>query len=92
MQTLKTLLDNPALNVFLGTLPLLLTLAWGLLTNNKALDNIGKRIDSLESSVGKRLDRIDTRLDGLEKDVHSIDVRLTKVETRLENTRLVMGD
>jgi hypothetical protein len=76
---LKTLLESPAINVFLGTLPLLLTLAWGLFANNQRLNGIEKR-----------LDRIDDRLDRMETKIEAIDVRLVRVETRLEGKQVVL--
>jgi hypothetical protein len=70
----KLILDNPAVNVFLGTLPLLLTIAWGLFVNER------------------RLTRIEANLDTIRTDISSIKERLTRVETKLEGTKLVMGD
>jgi D-alanyl-D-alanine carboxypeptidase len=43
MQTLKALLDSPAVNVFLGTLPILGAVVWGLLQNERRLRAINKR-------------------------------------------------
>ncbi len=85
---MKALLDSPAVSVFLGTLPLLLTIAWGLFINNKRLDAIDKRLDRIDS----RLDRIDTCLDHIETNLLSLDLRLTRVETRLPGSKLVLGD
>jgi len=42
MPTLKLLLDGPAVNVFLGTLPLLGAI---LLQNDRRLQGLDKRID-----------------------------------------------
>ena len=59
MPRMEELLGRPAVSVFLGTLPLLGAIVWGLLQNDrpKALD---KRMDGMES----RLNRIETRLTG----------------------------
>ena len=73
MQTLRTLLDSPAMNVFLGTLPLLLTIAWGLFQNDRRMTRIESRIDSVESKI----DRMDSRLS-------QISERLARVETKIE--------
>jgi hypothetical protein len=43
MQTLKALLDSLAVNVFLGTLPLLGAIVWRLLQNERRLRAIDKR-------------------------------------------------
>jgi hypothetical protein len=94
MQTLKALLDSPALSVFLGTLPLFGAIVWGLLQNNRELDGIGNRIDGIGKridGIDKRLDRVETKLETISKDVHSIDVRLTRVETRLEGSQIVLA-
>ena len=74
MQTLKTLLDSPAVNVFLGTLPLLLTIAWGLFTNDR------------------RLTRIESKLDTMDGKLTNVSERLVRVETRMDGSKVVMGD
>jgi len=70
MQTIKALLENPAVNVFLGTLPLLLTLAWGLFQNDRRLTRIETKIDSMDSklnTVSERLIKVETRIEGAPK-------------------------
>lgn len=70
MQTLKALLENPAVNVFLGTLPLLLTLAWGLFQNDRRLTRIETKIDSMDSklnTISERLIKVETRIEGAPK-------------------------
>ena len=67
MPTLKALLDSPAVNVFLGTLPLLLTIAWGLFTSDRRLTRIESKLDSMDgklSTVSERLVRVETRMAG----------------------------
>ncbi|HKI19622.1 MAG TPA: hypothetical protein VKA15_17175 [Isosphaeraceae bacterium] len=64
---LKTLLDNTAINVFLGTPPLLLTLAWGLFQNDRRLTRIENKLDPMDvklSNVGERLVKVETKLEG----------------------------
>jgi hypothetical protein len=63
VQTLKTLLDSPAVNVFLGTLPLLCAIVWGLLQNDRSLRAIDKRMDVI-NSASAALKRALTRLMG----------------------------
>jgi hypothetical protein len=46
MQALKSVLDTQAVSVFLGTLPLLLTIAWGLLQSDRRLTRIEGKLDS----------------------------------------------
>lgn len=63
----KSLLDNMAVNVFLGTLPLLLTLAWGLFQSDRRLTRIENRLDSIDGKIGnvtERLARVETKLEG----------------------------
>ena len=70
MQTIKALLENPAVKVFLGTLPLLLTLAWGLFQNDRRLTRIETKIDSMDSklnTVSERLIKVETRIEGAPK-------------------------
>jgi hypothetical protein len=50
MQTLKAVLDIPAIGVFLGTLPLLGTICWGLLQNDTRLSRIETKLDSMIQS------------------------------------------
>ena len=83
----KALLDSPALNVFLGTLPLFGAIFWGLLQNNRALDGIGKRIDGID----KRLDHVETKLETISKG-RSFDRRAPDArETRLERSQIVFA-
>lgn len=46
MQVLKSLLDSPAVNVFLGTLPLFGAILWGLLQNDKRLGRIETNLNN----------------------------------------------
>ena len=73
MQTLKGLLDSPAVNVVLGTLPLLLTLALGLFQNDR-------RMTRMENSI----DSIGTKIDGLDSRLSQVSERLARVETKIE--------
>jgi hypothetical protein len=69
MQALKSVLDNQALSVFLGTLPLLLTIAWGLLQSDRRLTRIEGKLDSIDSTlsdVRERLATVEARLDRLD--------------------------
>jgi hypothetical protein len=65
MQALKSVLDTQAVSVFLGTLPLLLTIAWGLLQSDRRLTRIEGKLDSIDSTlagVRERLATVETRL------------------------------
>jgi hypothetical protein len=75
----KCLLDSPAVNVFLGTLPLLGAIIWGLLQNDRRLQALDKRIDG----VDQRLGRMETRMDRIETRMDSLDGNLAKVSERL---------
>jgi hypothetical protein len=88
MPTLAEVLNHPAISVFLGTVPLLMTIWWGLMSNNQALKAITENLKVLNDRVA----RVDTKVDDLGKKVNEIDVRLARVETRLELPRLVTGD
>jgi hypothetical protein len=68
---LRDFFSNPTVSVFLGTLPLLLTIAWGLITQNQRLSRLETKIDSMDmrltgelSEVKERLARVETRLEG----------------------------
>ena len=66
MQALKGLLDSPAVNVFLGTMPVLGAIIRGFLQNDRRLQAIDKRIDGIDQRLGRmetKLDRIETRMD-----------------------------
>lgn len=62
-----------ALSVFLGTLPLLLTVAWGMYENVRRLARIEARLDHLE----RQLDSIDAKLS-------SLNGRLVRMETKVQ--------
>jgi hypothetical protein len=95
---LKDLLASPAVNVFLGTLPLLGAILWGMLQNNRQIDALRGDINVLRGDVKSRFDGIDQRLGRMETRVDSIDgklsgvgERLAKVETRLEGGHVVVA-
>jgi DNA anti-recombination protein RmuC len=101
MHTLRAVLDTPAFQVFLGTVPLLGAIIWGLLQNERSLRAIDKRIDGLDKrmdNMDKRMDGIDQRLGRMESRIDSIDSilvvmseRLVKVATKLEGGQLVLA-
>ncbi|MBV8895562.1 MAG: hypothetical protein JO051_03545 [Acidobacteriaceae bacterium] len=94
MQTLRALLDSPAVNVFLGTLPLLLTLAWGLVQNDRRFASIEGRLNRMDHRFDRmdaRFDRIDTRLEGIDAKLANVSERLVKVETKIEGGNLVLA-
>jgi DNA anti-recombination protein RmuC len=84
---LKELLNSPAVNVFLGTLPLLGAVLWGLLQNDRRLQALDKRIDG----VDQRLGRMETRMDSMDGKLSAVGERLAKVETKLEGGHLVLS-
>ena len=66
MQALKSVLDTQAVSVVLGTLPLLPTIAWGLLQSDRRLTRIEGKLDSIDSTVAnvrERLATVEARLD-----------------------------
>ncbi len=79
MQTLKALLDSPAVNVFLGTLPLFGAIVWGSIQNDRRLN-----------SIDQRLGRLETRVDSIDGKLGAVSERLVKVETRLEGGHVVV--
>jgi hypothetical protein len=79
MQTLKSLLDSPAVNVFLGTLPLFGAIVWGLLQNDRRF-----------TALDQRLGRMETRIDSIDGKLAIVSERLVKVETRLEGGHVVL--
>lgn len=87
MTTLKALLDSPAINVFLGTLPLLGAILWGLIQNDRRLLAIDKRIDG----VDQRLGRMETRIDSIDTKLSGVSERVAKVEVRLEGGQVVLA-
>lgn len=95
---LKDLLASPAVNVFLGTLPLLGAILWGLLQNNRQIDvlrgDLKSRFDSLDKridGVDQRLGRMETRIDSIDGKLSGVGERLAKVETRLEGGHVVVA-
>jgi hypothetical protein len=80
MQPLKSLLDSPAVNVFLGTLPLLGAIVWGLLQNDR-------RLGRIETRMG----RMEIRIDSIDAKLATVSERLTRVETNLEGGHVVLS-
>jgi hypothetical protein len=70
MQALQPLLNSLAFNVFLGTLPLLGMIFWGLFQNDKRLQDVKDLIKSessrVEGVLGAKLDGLDARVKALE--------------------------
>ncbi len=94
MQVLKSLLDSPAVNVFLGTLPLLGAIVWGLLQNDRRFQALDKRMGGIDQRLGRmetRMDRMETRLDSVDTKLASISERLVKMETRIEGGHVVIS-
>jgi peptidoglycan hydrolase CwlO-like protein len=87
MQPLKSLLDSPAVNVFLGTLPLLGAILWGLLQNDRRLNAVDQRLGRIET----RMDRMETRIDSIDAKLATVSERLTRVETKLEGGHVVLS-
>jgi hypothetical protein len=79
---LKELLNSPAVNVFLGTLPLLGAILWGLLQNGRRLQALDKRIDGVDQRLG--------RMDSMDGKLSTVGERLAKVVTKLEGGHLVL--
>lgn len=86
MQAFRAFLDSPAVNVFLGTLPLLGAIICGLLQNDRRLQALDKRIDGVDQRLGRmetRIDRIETRMDSMDGNLAKVSERLVRVETKL---------
>ena len=66
------------LSVFLATLPMVGVIGWAAFNNSTLLNEILKRLDRIENEL---------RAMGLRVNDH--EVRIAKVETRLDNPRLV---
>ncbi len=66
------------LSVFLATLPLVGVIGWAAFVQERRLARIESQLDSLGQ-----------RLEGLGMRVNDHDVRIARVETRLDNPRLV---
>ena len=78
------------LSVFIATLPLVGVIGWAALQQNS-------RFDMLTQSFNHRMDRLEKRLDELGDDMKSLgvrinehEVRIAKVETRLDGPRMVV--
>jgi septal ring factor EnvC (AmiA/AmiB activator) len=92
MQTWTALVNNGAMAVFLGTLPLLGAILWSLLGNNRQFDQMNKQFDQVNKQfdqVNGRLDRMDDRMARLEVNVGDIRERLAAVETKIEGSPLI---
>ncbi len=87
MGSFQGLLSSPAINVFLGTLPLLGAILWGLLQNDRRSQALDKRIDGID----QRLGRMETRIDSIDSKLAIVSERLVKVETKLEGPPVVLA-
>jgi archaellum component FlaC len=65
-----------------------MTIWWSLIGNNQVLNAI---MDDLKL-LNDRVARVETKVDDLGKQVNGIDLRLARVETRLDLPKLVIGD
>lgn len=77
MQTINQIVGIPAVSVFLGTLPLLGTILWGLPQNERRLSAIEKHMDSIESKIERYGEKI-----------NSSETKIAVIETRLDGPRL----
>ena len=86
--------QNLAVNVFLGTLPLLFSIVWGLIQNDRRLNGIEKRLDRMDvrmDRIDARFDRIDAHLDIADGKLTLLNERAVRLETKLEGGRLVLA-
>jgi hypothetical protein len=81
--SLQQVLNSPAVNVFLGTFPLLLAFVWGVISNNAAL-----------AQILQRLTRLDNRVDEMDhtfsKELHDLSELVVRIETRLVGKQVVL--
>jgi len=94
MEMLKALLDSPAVNVFLGTTPLLGAIIWELVQNDRRFQSLDKRMDVLDKrmdGIEQRLGRIEGRIDAIDVKLAVVSERLVKVETGLEGGHVVLS-
>jgi hypothetical protein len=88
----KIILGYPAVSVFLGTLPLLGAIVWGLIQNDRRLGRIETAQDWMEgklNDVGERLVRVATNTDNIENRLRQVETRLGNLEnkvTEIDNT------
>lgn len=87
MQTLESLFDSAAVDVFLGTLTLLGAIVWGLLQNDRGLQALDKSIDG----VDQRLGHMENCLDSMDGKLGVVSERLVKVETKSEGGHAVLS-
>ena len=67
-----------ALQVFYGSIPVIVTILIAVFSNNKRLDDLGKRIDDLRDSFGKQLA---SEIGGLREFIRS---EIRRLEDRIE--------
>ncbi len=88
MQTFVQIIGWPAVQIFLGTLPLLGVLLVIAIQNDRRFAAIDKRLDRMDT----RLDRMDDRFDRLEVKLDKILDKLSDLDKRvavLEGGRLL---
>lgn len=72
-------MTSPMLQAFLSTaLPIMITLLFGVWSNNKQLEAFSKRLDDL----ARRLDRIESILDGIRLELVGQNERIKRLEIR----------
>ena len=78
MNELSQFAHSPAGAVFIGTLPLLGSIIWAMVTNNQRLTRLEGKLDHLEGKV-----------DDLGTNINSIKVDVAVLKTRMDAPRLV---
>jgi hypothetical protein len=72
--------SNPALQVFYGTLPLILIILGVWFREQLLLKDILARIGRLEERFEKRMERLEKRMERIEDKLSSVERRLTVLE------------
>lgn len=77
--SLHDIINSPIAAIFIGTLPLLGTILWGFLNNDRRFSRVEVQLDRLDTS----LVRIESRLDTLAE-------RVSKIEGKIEGGRVIV--
>jgi tetrahydromethanopterin S-methyltransferase subunit G len=63
-------------------MPIMFTILIVVWVNNKAFDDIHKRLDGLKSDMNRRLDEVNARLTRIERKLDNHEERIVRVEER----------
>jgi len=70
---------------YLPAVIIMVTIVIGVMSNNRAIDGVHRRLDDLRGDIKDRFDRVDSRFDGVDHRFDQVEQRLARLEERMEH-------